>query len=63
MELPEHLNLKRLTLVLVMSMDYLVVLQICLNVILSSVVSSIFFHRERKENLVVKEVKATEAKR
>lgn len=63
MKLPEHLNLKRLTLVLVMSMDYLVVLQICLNVILSSVVSSIFFHRERKENLVVKEVKATEAKR
>ena len=63
MKLLEHLNLKRLTLVLVMSMDYLVVLQICLNVILSSVVSSIFFHRERKENLVVKEVKATEAKR
>ena len=63
MKLLEHLNLKRLKLVLVMSMDYLVVLQICLNVILSSVVSSIFFHRERKENLVVKEVKATEAKR
>ena len=63
MKLLEHMNLKRLTLVLVMSMDYLVVLQICLNVFLSSVVSSIFFHRERKENLVAKEVKATEAKR
>lgn len=38
MKLVEHyLNAKRLTLVLVMSMDYLVVLQICLNDFLSSV--------------------------